>query len=80
MSLEHVALWDKCLSIIKDNVDEVAYEKWFVPIKSHSYDNNVLVLHVPSDFFREYIEEHYIELLKTVIILMKNDISSYWEN
>ncbi|MBR3951051.1 MAG: chromosomal replication initiator protein DnaA [Bacteroidaceae bacterium] len=67
MSLEHVALWDKCLNIIKDNVDEIAYEKWFVPIKSHSFEDNVLVLQVPSHFFQEHIEENYMELLRPVI-------------
>ena len=67
MSLEHVTLWDKCLAIIKDNVDEVAYEKWFVPIKSVSFENGELVLQVPSHFFQEYIEENYTELLRPVI-------------
>ena len=68
MSLEHVALWDKCLNIIKDNVDEIVYEKWFVPIKSHSFENNVLTLQVPSYFFQEHLEENYIELLGPVLI------------
>ncbi len=67
MSLEHIALWDKCLAIIKDNVEEVAYEKWFVPIKSFSFENGELVLQVPSHFFQEYIEENYTELLRPVI-------------
>lgn len=67
MSLEHVALWDKCLAIIKDNVDELVYEKWFIPIKSFSFNNNELVLQVPSHFFQEYIEENYMELLRPVI-------------
>lgn len=67
MSLEHVALWDKCLAIIKDNVEKVAYEKWFVPIKSYSFENGELVLQVPSHFFQEYIEENYTELLRPVI-------------
>lgn len=67
MSLEHIALWDKCLAIIKDNVEEVAYEKWFVPIKSFSFENSELVLQVPSHFFQEYIEENYTELLRPVI-------------
>ena len=67
MSLEHVALWDKCLNIIRDNVDEIVYEKWFVPIKSYSFEENVLVLQVPSHFFQEHIEENYMELLRPVI-------------
>ena len=67
MSLEHVTLWDKCLAIIKDNVDEVAYEKGVEPIKSFSFENGELVLQVPSHFFQEYIEENYTELLRPVI-------------
>ena len=40
MSLEHVALWDKCLSIIKDNLDEVAYFNRF-SILEEDYVKNI---------------------------------------
>ncbi len=67
MSLDHNNLWNQCLAIIKDNVDDMAYEKWFVPIKSQSFDNNTLILEVPSSFFQEYIEENYMDLLRPVL-------------
>ena len=63
----HVEIWNKCLSVIKDNVTEQAYKTWFEPIVPVSLSNNVLTLQVPSQFFYEYLEEHYIDHLRTAI-------------
>ena len=67
MSSNHVTLWDRCLDIIKDNLSESAYVMWFTPVRALSFDNNVLTLGVPSYFFYEYLEEHYIDLLQRVL-------------
>ena len=32
------ALWDNCLSLIKDNVTEQQYKTWFAPIVFEKYD------------------------------------------
>ena len=56
-------IWANCLKIIKDIVDNQYYTTWFAPIKPVSLKNNVLVIEVPSQFFFEYIEEHYVNLL-----------------
>lgn len=61
--LDHAGLWERCLQIIKDNLTEQAYKTWFSPIVPLKYENNKLVLQVPSHFFYEYIEEKYIDLL-----------------
>ncbi len=44
-----------------------AYEGWFTPIVPLKLDGNTLIVQVPSMFFYEYIEEHYINLLRKVI-------------
>ena len=67
MSDNHVEIWNKCLSVIKDNVTPEAYETWFAPIVPISLVNDKLTIRVPNHFFREYLEEHYIDLLRTVI-------------
>jgi chromosomal replication initiator protein len=67
MSDNHVEIWNKCLSVIKDNVTEQGYKTWFEPIVPVSLANNVLTLQVPTQFFYEYLEEHYIDLLRTAI-------------
>lgn len=60
-------VWNKCLSLIKDNVSLQSYKTWFEPIKPIKLSKNVLTIQVPSQFFYEWLEEHYIVLLKKTI-------------
>lgn len=60
-------VWNKCLSIIKDNVSLQSYKTWFEPIKPIKLSKSVLTIQVPSQFFYEWLEEHYIGLLKKTI-------------
>jgi chromosomal replication initiator protein len=62
-----VELWNKCLSIIRDNISEASYTTWFSPIVALKFENNIFVLQVPSQFFVEYIEEKYIDLLRMTL-------------
>lgn len=61
------SVWDKCLSFIKDNIAEDAYNTWFLPIRPGKLINNVLTIQVPSKFFYEWLEEHYIKILKSAL-------------
>ena len=65
MSLESV--WNNCLGFIKDNIQEQAYKTWFEPIIPVKLDVNVLSIQVPSKFFYEWLEEHYVKLLKIAL-------------
>lgn len=56
-------VWSNCLEIIKDIVEWQHFKTWFEPIKPVGIKENVLTIQVPSQFFYEYIEEHYINLL-----------------
>ena len=60
-------IWEQCLSIIKDNVPPQSFKTWFEPIKPVSVENNVLTILVPSQFFYEWIEEHYVDILRKTI-------------
>ncbi|MCX7744091.1 MAG: chromosomal replication initiator protein DnaA [Flavobacteriales bacterium] len=60
-------VWDNCLSVIRDNVSPQSFKTWFEPIKPLKLVDNVLTIQVPSQFFYEWLEEHYITLLKKVI-------------
>lgn len=67
MKQVHEQLWSRCLNVIKDNISETSFNTWFAPIISLNYDNNIFVLQVPSQFFVEYIEEKYIDLLRMTL-------------
>ncbi|PWH10704.1 chromosomal replication initiator protein DnaA [Bacteroidetes bacterium SCGC AAA795-G10] len=67
MNVSASSVWDKCLAFIKDNIQPQAYKTWFLPIKPVRLNDNVLSIEVPSKFFYEWLEEHYIKLLKTAL-------------
>ena len=67
MEKSFTKIWESCLSVIKDNVSSQSFKTWFEPIKPIKLSNSVLTLQVPSQFFYEWLEEHYITLLKKTI-------------
>jgi chromosomal replication initiator protein len=67
MEKNFVRVWENCLRIIKDNISAQKFKTWFEPIKPIKLDNKVLTIQVPSQFFYEWLEEHYINLLKKTI-------------
>lgn len=67
MAGDHVKIWHKCLEVIKDNTSEQSYTTWFVPIQPVGFVNNILTIQVPSHFFYEWLESHYIDLLRKTI-------------
>ncbi len=60
-------LWQRCTQVIRDNVSETTFSTWFAPIIPLSYENNIFTLQVPSQFFYEYIEETFVDLLRMTI-------------
>ena len=60
-------VWSNCLIIIKDNVSPQSYKTWFEPIKAVRLKSNILTIQVPSQFFYEWLEQHYIDLLKKTV-------------
>ena len=67
MNLNHESVWANCLSFIEDNVSSQAFKTWFVPIKAVKLEEAVLTIQVPSQFFYEWLEEHYVDLLRKSI-------------
>ena len=60
-------LWSNCLNVIKDNIPEPAFNTWFAPIVPLNYENNVLTIQVPSQFFYEYLEDKYLDIIQQTL-------------
>lgn len=67
MDKPHDSVWKNCLGIIKDNVSLQSFKTWFEPIVPVKLKGNVLTIQVPSQFFYEWLEEHYIPLLRKTV-------------
>ncbi|APY09744.1 chromosomal replication initiation protein DnaA [Seonamhaeicola sp. S2-3] len=67
MSKTAQSVWDNCLKFIKDNIQPQAYKTWFEPIVAVKLTDKALSIQVPSKFFYEWLEEHYVKILKVAL-------------
>lgn len=68
MVLNQLTVWDDCLKIIKENVDEQTFQTWFEPIKPLKLEEKSLTIQVPNKFFYEWLEMHHIGILRKSIL------------
>jgi chromosomal replication initiator protein len=61
-------IWRECLNHIKDNVTLMTYNTWFLPIKPLEIDGFTLKVQLPSQFFWEWIDEHFNTLITKTIV------------
>lgn len=64
---DYATTWEGCLRTIRKNVNEQSFKTWFEPIKPIKLTGSVLTIQVPNKFFYEWLEEHYVPLLKMTI-------------
>ncbi len=60
-------IWDRCLKIIKENVNPQSFQTWFLPIRPLKIEGNQMIIQVPSQFFYEWLEEHYPRILRMAL-------------
>ena len=60
-------VWKNCMSFIKDNIQPQAYKTWFEPISAIKLSDQSLSIQVPSKLFYEWLEEHYVKILKVAL-------------
>ena len=60
-------MWNNCLDVIRDNIPEPAFNTWFAPIVPLNYKDRVLTIQVPSQFFYEYLEDKYLDLIQQTL-------------
>ena len=57
--------WRRCLELIRSRLNQQQFTTWFEPIgfKSYDFESKEVAIYVPSQFFYEYIEENYRQLI-----------------
>lgn len=58
-----INIWKACLLKIKENVSMMTYNTWFLPIKPIELTDSTLKVQIPSQFFWEWIDEHFNSLI-----------------
>jgi chromosomal replication initiator protein len=57
-------LWDDVSRRLRDTLNETTFETWFAAAAGGSLNDGVFVVSVPNDFTREWIENHFLGLLR----------------
>lgn len=60
-------VWDSCLEDIRSNINDRSFRTWFRPIVPVALKENVLTVQLPNEFFYDYLEKHYLGILKSTI-------------
>lgn len=63
----HIGVWNDVLRIVENIIEPVAFDTWFRPVRPLSMNGPVLTVEVPTDFFREFLEDKYLDLIKMTL-------------
>ena len=60
-------VWRACLDLIKEKVNTQSFKTWFEPIVPLYLRGGRLTVQVPSQFFYDWLEEHYYTIISATI-------------
>ena len=63
----HITVWNGCLRIIEQIIEPQQFKTWFTPIRPVSLEGSVLTVEVPSDYFIEYLESAFLDVIKKTL-------------
>lgn len=57
-------IWQKALDIMEKQVSKPSYETWLKSAKPLQFNNHTMLIEVPNDFARDWLESRYYDLIK----------------
>ncbi len=67
IQIDPTIVWKNCLLKIKENVTQMTFNTWFLPIKAIELNGSILKVQLPSKFFWEWVDEHFNSLINKTI-------------
>ena len=61
-------LWAQCLLNIERRVRPQSFANWFSQTSVSRFDEDLLVVQVPSAFSAAWVEEHYLQMIQAVVM------------
>jgi chromosomal replication initiator protein len=60
-------LWQACIEAIRERINTQSLKTWFEPIIPLHLRGQSLTLQVPSQFFFDWVEEHYTDIINATV-------------
>jgi len=59
-------IWEEALATIQGKVTRQSFDNWFRPLALESLEGSCVTVRLPNQFFKEWFEDHYLGVLKSV--------------
>src|SRR5215213_9819614 len=66
-------LWNEVADRLKDALNDTTYRTWFDQVAGGEVSSDGVVLTVPNDFTREWIEAHFLGLVQAAVRELTGD-------
>jgi chromosomal replication initiator protein len=64
---ELLKIWEAAQQNLKSALGETAYATWIFPLQPLEQDNHTITLQAPDQFFKEWVEKHYLGLIQETL-------------
>ncbi len=64
---EPIEIWDAAQGDLKTKMGETIFATWIAPLKLVAQDNHNIHLEAPDQFFKDWVEKHYLELIREAL-------------
>jgi chromosomal replication initiator protein len=65
--LELAKIWEEALGDLKIKLGDTVYATWIAPLKFSSQDNQNIELEAPDQFFKDWVEKHYLSFIQEIL-------------
>jgi chromosomal replication initiator protein len=65
--LELAKIWEEALGDLKIKLGDTVYATWIAPLKFSSQDNQSIELEAPDQFFKDWVEKHYLSFIQEIL-------------
>ena len=59
--------WDKSKDYLQDKLGKSTFDTWILPLQPKQKSDTALVLQAPDNFFRDWVEKHYLPAIQEAI-------------
>jgi len=73
-------IWAQALTEIKERIGKQNFDAWIKPVRFMHRGKNEILLEVPNKFFRDWLTEHYLHHIETILTsLCKSEMRVHFE-
>ncbi len=66
--MQPIDIWQQILMLVKEHINPNSFITWFKPIKPVKIEDHSLTIQVPSQFFYEWLEQHYSSIINHALM------------